>query len=204
MNTIQKPIVIIIDDHQLFNDGIKTLLDSKFEIIQLNTVVNASFQVLKHKPEVVLMDYNMPKMNGIDGTNLLLKDFPELKIIFLSMSEDSYIVNKFIKAGASGFISKTANKNVFLEIIDKVIAGEKCFPDIKNKTILDPNFYHLRLTNRELEIAELVRTGISTKEIATKLAISPLTVETHRKNILAKFGVSGEMELYKYLKEMEK
>lgn len=194
--------ILIIDDHRLFNDGVKMMLSDipNIEIIkQLSDAHDAINVVLRLNPDIVLMDYSMPNMNGLEATQLLLSHFSNLKIIFLSMSEDSHLIERFYQSGGYGYLSKTATKEVFLDVIHKVLNGNKYFPssilDDKKTLLLNG----VKLTKREVEIAEKVKLGLTTKQIAEFLNISYYTAETHRKNIIIKLGLRGEKELYKYL-----
>jgi DNA-binding NarL/FixJ family response regulator len=194
--------ILIIDDHRLFNDGVKTMLfdlENVAEIKQLNDANDAPNEVFRLNPDIVLMDYNMPNINGVEATQQLLQHFPKLKIIFLSMYEDTHIVEQFHKIGAYGYVSKTATKEVFFEAIKKVLNNEKYF----SKSIIEDKkssvFNGVKLTKRELEVLEKVKNGLTTKQIAEVLNISYYTAETHRKNIIIKLGLRGEQELFKYL-----
>jgi two-component system nitrate/nitrite response regulator NarL len=194
--------ILIIDDHRLFSDGIKTML-SDIPHVEITNQINDAREALKEvelmMPDIVLMDYNMPNMNGLEATEYLLEHFSELKIIFLSMHEDSHIIEKIYASGAYGYVSKTATKETFLEAINMVLKGKKYFAksivDIVNTSISNK----VRLTKREFEIIEKVKSGLTTKQIAETLFISHYTVETHRKNIIIKLGLRGEQELFKYL-----
>lgn len=194
--------MLIIDDHRLFSDGIKTMLSSilKIDVVdQINDAREALEKVGILNPDIVLMDYNMPNMNGLEATSHLLKHYPQLKIIFLSMHEDNHIIEQIYKSGAYGYVSKTANQETFLEAINTVLANEKYFSKKILEMIKSANHQQVKLTKREFEIVEKVKMGLTTKEIAELLSISHYTVETHRKNIIVKFGLRGEQELFKYL-----
>jgi DNA-binding NarL/FixJ family response regulator len=197
--------IIIIDDHRLFNDGIKTILsglDNVDVVSQLIDPTLALKEVTTHQPDVVVMDYNMPTLNGIDVSKILLQKFPELKILFLSMYEDLHVIEKFYEAGASGYVPKTASKEIFIEALDTIMNGKKYFPENLFHDKRDSTYNGIKLTKRESEILEKVKEGFTTKQIAEILSISYYTAETHRKNIIVKLGLRGEQELFKYLKRM--
>lgn len=200
MNNLIK--ILIIDDHRLFSDGVKMMLSSisHFEIVnQINDARDAVKEVTLLNPDIVLMDYNMPNMNGLEATELLLNHFLDLKIIFLSMHEDNHIIEKMFKSGAYGYVSKTATKETFLEAINVVINNEKFFSNNILNAKQDDTFHGVKLTKREFEILEKVKSGLTTRQIAEVLNISYYTAETHRKNIIIKLGLRGEQELFKYL-----
>lgn len=115
------------------------------------------------------------------------------------MHEDNHIIEKMFKSGAYGYVSKTATKETFLEAINVVINNEKFFSNNILNAKQDDTFHGVKLTKREFEILEKVKSGLTTRQIAEVLNISYYTAETHRKNIIIKLGLRGEQELFKYL-----
>ncbi|MBT1688569.1 response regulator transcription factor [Dawidia soli] len=199
--------VVIIDDHRLFNDGLKAMLAPEQTIDVLAQVYDsreAKDQVRKLAPDVVLMDFNMPHLDGIELTRLLLGVNPDLKILILSMYNEERHIDSFKSIGARGYVFKTASSEEVVQAIRDVYAGGAHFPaPHAESNHADDNFLKkLKLSNRELEVIQLIKAGMKTKEIAEKLNISFYTVETHRKNIKLKVGLKGEAEFIKFIFEI--
>jgi two-component system nitrate/nitrite response regulator NarL len=199
--------VMIIDDHRLFNDGLNAMLEEESSIQVLKRVYDsreAQEHVKKFKPDVVLMDFNMPHLNGIELTRILLKDNAELKILILSMYDEERHIESFKSIGTRGYLFKTASAEEVAEAIHKVYAGDFYFPEPKaGSNHADDKFLQkLRLSKRELEVIQLIKQGLKTKEIAEKLNISFYTAETHRKNIKLKAGIKGEADFIKFIYEL--
>jgi two-component system nitrate/nitrite response regulator NarL len=205
--TDKHPIkVIIIDDHQLFNDGLFAMLSSEKSlnvIAQVYDSREAERKISELNPDIVLVDFNMPHINGIELTNLLLLKNSDLKILILSMYNDERYIESFKKAKARGYLVKTVSAEVVIEAIHRVADGDFYFPattPFKNHSE-DVFLKNLKLSNRELEVIQLIKEGMKTKEIAEKLNISFYTAETHRKNIRLKIGLKGETEFLKFIYE---
>jgi len=213
MTAYQLPInLLIADDHQLITDGLSKILESEKTIGKIYTANNGKEGVdkaLAHDIDCVIMDINMPTLNGLEATRLIKKEKPFIKIIVVSMLCDAAIVNKMLKAGADAFINKDTGKNELLKAIDKVMHGEKYIsPEISNNL-----FTHLtdrnvnasenekHLTTREIEIIRYIADGLTNIEIASKLFLSIVTVDTHRKNMLAKLQLKNTASLVKYAAE---
>jgi DNA-binding NarL/FixJ family response regulator len=199
--------VMIIDDHRLFNDGLNAMLEAEAGIDVLAQVYDsreAKDKVKKLNPDVVLMDFNMPHLNGIELASLLLNERPDLKILVLSMYNEERHIEYFKNRGAKGYLFKTASAEEVVLAIQRVYGGGIYFPEANAKSNhANDNFLKkLKLSNRELEVIELIKAGLTTKEIADKLFISYYTAETHRKNIKLKVGVKGEADFIKFIFEM--
>ena len=199
MNSIltKKPDIVIVDDHLIFRQGLKSILT--LENIA-NVIGEASngielLELLKIlKPDLVLMDIDMPRMNGLDATEKALELIPELKIIAFSMFSDEEYYYKMIDRGVKGFILKTSGINELENAINSVMAGETYFSNellrkiINNfgrSTNLKPSLKD-NLTEREIEVLQQICLGLSTEEIAEKLFISPKTVKSHKSKLLEK------------------
>lgn len=200
--------IVIADDHRIFIDGIKALLKDINDIIITGDAENGEQlieQVAIHKPDIVLTDIQMPVKNGIEATKEIIKRFPEIKVIALTMMNESVFIKKMLEAGAFAYILKTVDKDELINVIRKVAAGEKYFSvEITNQLI--NNFsgkststpLSETLTKREKEILILIAEGLTDKEIAEKVFLSPLTIITHRKNILSKLGLRNKAELTRF------
>jgi DNA-binding NarL/FixJ family response regulator len=201
MNSIltKKPEIVIVDDHLIFRQGLKSIIS--LEDIA-NVIGEASngielLDLLKTlKPDLVLMDIDMPRMNGLDATEKALELIPDLKIIAFSMFSDEEYYYKMIDRGVKGFILKTSGINELENAINKVMAGESYFSNELLRKIIN-NFGRSanikpsvqdNLTDREIEVLQQICLGLSTEEIAEKLFISPKTVKSHKSKLLEKTG----------------
>lgn len=203
--------IIIADDHRVFIAGMIALLKEFPEmkvIAEAENGVQLVELVEKHQPDLVLTDIQMPLKDGIEATREIHKRFPEMKIIALSMMNESIYIKKMLEAGASGYILKTVNKEELISSIRKVAAGEKYFSQEVTAQLMN-NFSEKSsqsnpadvLTKREKEILALIAQGLTDKEIAEKVFLSPLTITTHRKNILSKLGLKNKVELTRFAME---
>ncbi len=210
MNPYPHPInLLIVDDHQLITDGLSKILESENNIRKIYTAQNGQKAVdlaLDHDIDCVIMDINMPVLNGLEATKLIKKSKPFIKIIVVSMQCDAPIVNKLLKAGADAFINKDTGKAELLIAIDKVMHDVKYIsPDISHNLFTHLNDRSVsspesgkRLTEREIEIIRHIADGMTNQQIASKLFLSTVTVDTHRKNMLAKLHLKNTASLVKY------
>lgn len=201
--------LLIADDHQLITDGLSTILATEKAIGEIHIARNGREAVdvaMAENIDCVIMDINMPVLNGMEATRLIKKEKAFVKIIVVSMLGDPYTVTKLLKAGADGFINKDTGKAELLKAIEKVMQNEKYVsPQISTRLfshLSDRNINETGtekpLTPRELEIIGHIAAGLTNQEIAGKLFISSGTVDTHRKNILAKLNVKNTASLVKY------
>ncbi len=192
--------VIIVDDHQLFRNGLKFILS---EIENIEIVGEASngkefLEILKFiKPNLVLMDISMPEMNGIEASQKALEKYPDLKILVLSMfGEDAYY-NTMIDIGVKGFILKDTDNSELRTAISTILNGNTYFSQelllkiIRNKNTAST----IKLSRRETEVLALICKGLSTNQISDQLHISHRTVERHRANLLDKTDSSNSISL---------
>lgn len=200
--------IVIAEDHQALIDGITLLLVPQEDIQIVGTANDGERlieEVRKHRPQLVLTDIRMPKIDGIAATKIIKKEFPEIKVIAFSMFDQDEAVRQMIEAGASGYLLKNSGLAEVKEAIYKVAAGERYFdagvntdnPDSRSTNKSDEE----SLSQRQLEILKLVGQGLSNIEIAEKLFIGRTTVETHRKNMIRKLGLQGPGELMRYALE---
>ena len=176
------------------------------KIYSANNGKEAVDKIFVHDIDCVIMDINMPVLNGLEATKLIKKEKASVKVIVVSMQCDASIVNRMLKAGADAFINKDTGKSELLKAIEKVMAGQKYIsPEIANnlfthladpRVIVSENEKHL--TPRELEIIRYIAEGLTNTEIAAKLFLSTVTVDTHRKNMLAKLQLKNTAALVKY------
>jgi len=208
--------VLIADDHQLVTDGLSQILHGKKIIGNIYTAKNgreAVDKALAKNIDCIIMDINMPELNGMEATKLIKKEKPAIKIIVVSMLCEPSIVSKMLKAGADAFINKDTGKTELFKAIEKVMQGERYIsPEISNDLYahlndrdvdrnVDTSAMEKHLTKREMEIIGYIADGLTNHEIAAKLFLSSVTVETHRKNILAKLQLKNTASLVKYAAE---
>lgn len=192
--------VCITDDHKMVGEGLKLLLDGHNDIAITNICYSAHelFDFLKSsKPDVILLDINMPELNGIEACKIIKKDYPAIKIIGLSMIAESNLVKLMLKNGADGYLHKNAGKAEITEAIHEVINNRKYISNditellIEHTEVKISNSPFPKLSRREEQILAMIVDEKTTQEIAETLFISFGTVETHRRNIMIKLGAKN-------------
>ncbi len=206
--------ILLVDDHKIIRDGLKALLKGE-DRMQIVGECSDGSEVLKflrrRKVDIILMDINMPEMNGIETTRVVVEKYPKIKVIALSMHvEDSYIT-KILKAGASGYVLKNSGKqgivnavlmvkengNYFSEEVANIMMSK--FMKKGNQAKTGNILVNLDdLTKREQEILRLIAEELTNNEISKVLFISSRTVDTHRRNLLQKLGVKNTAGLVKF------
>lgn len=196
--------VLLVDDHRIVVDGIKTLVEQngKFEVVAAAGRPQQALAIIQSQPiDILITDYEMPGMTGLELVHQAKRSHPTLKVIVLSMHEDSAVVRELIKAGINGFVQKKDTHHSLLGALEKVVEGKRYLsPEISEILMqaLEEKPTNTSLTPREQEIIKLIVEEHSTKEIANLLSISERTVETHRKNLLRKTGAQNLVALIKY------
>ena len=192
--------IVLAEDHQSLIDGIKVFLEYE-EDIRIVGEANDGERLLEivrlKKPDVVLTDIRMPKMDGITATKYIKKEFPACKVVAFTMFEQNDAIAQMQAAGASGYIMKNASLKVVLAAIRAVAKGGQYF-DSAIKSLALKQDADVPLSKREHEIVKLVGEGKTSQEIADLLFIGKTTVDTHRKNILKKLNLQGKTELLRY------
>lgn len=193
--------VIIADDHVIFRKGLVTILN---EIQTIKVVAEASngqslLNSLKTKDaDVILMDINMPTMDGIEATKKLRDKYPHIKVIALTMHEEIGYFNKMIEAGANGFLLKKTNRDQLEEAINTVFSGGTYFAEefviSINKPLASPN-ENIKLSAREKEVLDFICKGYSNHEIAKTLGLSQRTIDGHRSRLFEKTGAKNAPHL---------
>ncbi len=200
---MEKIKLIIVDDHQLFRNGLKFILDEREDMSVIAEASNGK-EFIKQleflKPDVVLMDINMPEMNGVEASKQALLKYPDMNILILSMFSDVEYYNTMIDIGVKGFILKDIDNDQLYDAIHKINNGGNYFSQelllqlIKNKPADDS----VILTSREKEVLELIFEGYSNQQISDKLFISQRTVERHRSSLLLKTDSKNSISLVVY------
>ncbi|MFQ3597359.1 MAG: response regulator transcription factor [Chloroherpetonaceae bacterium] len=209
---MKKITLILADDHRLVRDGIKSLLSGVTDIAILAEAENGTQAIefaKTHKPAVMLLDISMPQLGGLDAIKAIKSLSPDTKVIMLSMHEEPEYVIKSLKNGASGYLLKSVARDELLKAIHTVASGGVYYQSDVAQTVMQsfspepPKASPPKeertptLTEREKEILHCVAEGLSTKQIAKKLFISPRTVEVHRSNMIKKLGAQNAAELVK-------
>lgn len=197
--------VLIVDDHPMVAEGIQSILESFDDIKVVGTLGNgrdAVDQAARLQPDVILMDLNMPGIGGLSATELILERLPDTRILILSMHDSPEYISTALSHGAKGYVLKDVPTDEIKQAIDAVMGGERylCTGAIGS---MEPKEDAAReaLTGREQTILLELAQGKSNKEVALALNISVRTVETHRKNIKRKLGISSTAGLTRYALE---
>lgn len=194
--------VVIVDDHPMVAEGIQSILESYPDIQVVGTLCNgreAVDQVAVLAPDVVLMDLNMPEIGGLTATEMLLENDPDLRVLILSMHDTPEYISTALSHGAMGYVLKDVPTEEIKTAIDAVMMGER-YLCTGARGSLEPAQNDTRepLTSREQTVLLQLAQGKSNKQVAHELAISVRTVETHRKNIKRKLGISSTAGLTRY------
>jgi two-component system, NarL family, response regulator DegU len=209
--------IVIIDDHQLFREGVKRILDFEptFEVVAEGDDGSEAISLVEHhQPDVIIMDINMPNMNGVEATSGLIEQYPESKVIILSIHDDENYVTHALKTGATGYLLKEMDADALVEAV-KVVAdgGSYLHPRVTHNLVKEyrrlsadeggTDKYisqveirrplHL-LTRRECEVLQLLADGKSNRGIGEALFISEKTVKNHVSNILQKMSVNDRTQ----------
>ncbi len=203
--------VVVVDDHTLLREGLCRILNMEEDISVIGEAENgheAIEKACKLKPDIILMDINMPDMNGIDATRKIKENFPNIKIVGLTLHDDDQYVFEMVRAGANGYVLKDVESQELIETIRKVNKGESMMTArITSKLLEEFNRLSSRknerdkrdellpqLTQREKEILCLIARGMSNRQIAAELYISEKTVKNHISSLFRKVDVSDRTQ----------
>jgi two-component system response regulator NreC len=208
MNKIR---VLVVDDHTIVREGVRILLEAQPDIQVVGEAADgedALTQVRELQPDIVLIDLAMPRLNGLEATRAIKRDYPQIYVIALTMYESDEYFFQVLNAGASGYVLKKAASSDLLAAIRAVHGGDVfLYPSVARRLVSD---YLTRvkseeeqkgydgLTAREREVLKLIAEGHTNQVIADKLVISPSTVQTHRTRIMQRLNLHTRAELIKY------
>ncbi len=207
---MEKITILLVDDHRLIRDSWSFILnsDSRFQVVGETSTGDEAIEMAKNKkPEIILMDVNMTPVNGFDATKQIRKFSPGSKIIGVSMHSMPAYAKRMLQLGAMGYVTKNSSKEEMVTAILEVNSGRKYVcEEVKNilahqeleetsLPVADMN----NLSSREIDIIQLIKQGLSSKEIAQKLDISLKTVEVHRYNILKKLNLKNTAALVNFI-----
>ncbi len=196
--------ILIVDDHNLVSEGIARIIisDQKYRVVAQLTSGAEAIEFVKNNPvQIVIMDINMPGVDGITATKEIKKIVPEIKIIGLSMLSDFGTIHKMLESGADGYLLKNISGDELFTALSQVLEG---------KTYLNTELQQLilkgmrdqksipQLTKKEKEVLNLIAAGHTNKEIASKMEIGEETIKSHRKNIMHKFDIHNTAELVRF------
>ena len=197
--------VLLTDDHQIIIDGLKSLLKNQDEINVAAEAKNGR-EALRFldliSVDVLLMDIDMPVMNGIDTLKEIRRQNSKVKVVILSMHNEAGMIKSLIDLGANGYLLKSCSQNELIDAIKKVVSGQSYFSSDVTLALLKPSANQSQpnelITDRETEILKLIAAGFSNKEIGNQLFISHRTVDTHRTNLMKKLDVNNIAGLISY------
>ncbi|MBD2701871.1 response regulator transcription factor [Spirosoma sp. BT702] len=199
--------ILLIDDHRLFNDGLKSLLNEQTDLSVCGQVFQASDAlptIQSTSPQLVLLDINLQGTNGIELGKIILTNFPGTRVLMLTMYNQPKLVDEVRRAGLHGYLLKDATTFELLKVIRMVLSGHTYFEVSNSKTVDSAETFEddfarrLNLTFREIEVISLIREGLNNEEIATRIHLSIQTVKTHRKNIHIKLGITKATDLVRF------
>jgi DNA-binding NarL/FixJ family response regulator len=202
--------ILLVDDHKILRDGICSLVKGYDDMEVIGEAADgrtALMLVQELSPDIVIMDISMPDLNGIDATRKITADYPDVKVIALSMHYDKQFISEIFKAGAAGYLIKDSAFDE-LEHAVRVVMDNKTYinPQIASLVVeslvsqpstTDQKAFSL-LTEREREVLQLIAEGKSTKQIASDLNVSAKTIESHRRQVMGKLNIRNIAELTKY------
>ncbi len=204
--------ILIADDHQLIIDGIRSALRGAADIEVVGEAAHG-YQVLEKlgsglRPDVILMDINMPGLDGLECTRQVTKKYPGIRIIALSQYDEKRFVKRMVKNGASGYLLKDAGREEIEKAVRAVHAGERYFSGSLSVRLIEQELKEEhtsglfpKLSEREKEVLKLICQGLSSQEISDKLYISQHTVENHRANLMQKTGTVNTASLVRWAVE---
>lgn len=208
--------LLIVDDHALYRQGLHNVLEFEADIHILGEASNGEEAIKKIaalRPDVVLLDLNMPKLNGMEVVNWVRNKYPDIKIIILTVYEDENCMLEIIRAGAMGFLLKDVEPAMLIKAIHTVAAGKHFihptltgqlveFTRLTNQSVqLAPHHFQMRperLTMREMDILRLLVHGFTNQEIAARVYLSEKTIKNHLTNVFRKFAVSDRTQAALY------
>jgi DNA-binding NarL/FixJ family response regulator len=199
--------VLLVDDHQLVLDGLSALLSGVDGYNCIGTALNGQ-EALKLlnalTVDVVLMDVDMPVMDGVEATKRVKKDFPEIKVISLTQHNERGMAKRLLDCGADGYLIKNSSQEDLIQAINLVLDGKRALSNelaeqlSGTQTETSASGIEVELTEREVEILTLIAEGLSSKQIGEKLFISPRTVDTHRTNMMNKLDIHNIAGLIRF------
>jgi two-component system NarL family response regulator len=188
--------ILLVDDHSMVRMGLATILSVEKDLAVVGEAEDAEQAVAAFRecrPDVTLMDVRMPGASGAEALQRIRAEFPEARVIMLTTFDLEEMVFASLEAGASGYLLKSVQRVELIDAIRQVHAGARCFPEAMQRRLADQSAYK-RLSPREMEALELVRRGLSNRDIGVALGVTENTAKAHVKAILLKLGVADRAE----------
>jgi DNA-binding NarL/FixJ family response regulator len=202
--------VFLADDHAVVREGLKALINSQSDmdvVAEAGDGRTARERLQKCQADIAVIDLSMPEMNGVQLTEWLAQAFPNIKVVALTVHQDTGYLKRLIQAGAKGYVVKRAAAEELIRALRKVWGGETYVDPTLGGRLVERERHvttnvsgavDRALTDREVEVARLIAQGYSNKEVASRLRISVKTVETHKARVLEKLGIQSRVELVQY------
>jgi DNA-binding NarL/FixJ family response regulator len=204
--------IFIVDDHTVLRQGLRNLLQHEPALTVVGEAANGQElldQLLATPTDVVLLDLHMPVLDGLATTQRLREEFPEVRVLILSMEEHELSIDRVMKAGALGYVLKNSDRGEILVAVQAVAAGKPYLCSELGLSMLhklmtkpvdspEPVDTDSKLSQREREVLQLIASGLTNGEISEKLFVSKRTIETHRQNLIAKTGAKNTAALVLY------
>lgn len=201
--------VLVVDDHAILRDGIRSLLESQEDIVVVGEAsdgAEAIELVGNLLPDIVLMDISMPKTNGLEATKVIKERLPQVKVLILTQHDNREYIAPALEAGASGYVLKRSGRREMLNAIRQINEQGAYLTSSITQEVIQEYSHNGRngkedkpsLTDRERQVLQLIVGGKSNKEVALSLGISPKTVSVHRTNIMSKLDVQNTVELIRF------
>lgn len=203
---MNRPRVLLADDHRMFTDALTSLLEPRYEVVGTVSDGHALLEVAAHlNPNIVVLDITMPRLNGLDAARQLKAKMPKIKLIFLTMHDDPDLVRETFRAGASAFLLKETDKSELFHALDKVLKGDSYItPSLTERlaeiSLRDPEDreHAPEPTPRQREVIQLLAEGNSMKQVAFELNITRRTVACHKYAAMALLSLKSNSELVQY------
>ncbi len=207
---MRKLRIFIADDHAVLRDGLKALISRQPDMEIAGEADNGKIalrMIKEHPPDVAILDISMPELNGVQTTEILKRDYPEIKVLALTAYSDKAYLDGLLKAGASGYVLKMSASEALIQAIRVVAAGgtyldpemvHKVADSYVRKQTLRGDRRHRSLTPREEEVMRRIAQGYSNKDISEELSISVKTVESHKANLMEKLELRSRTEIVRY------
>lgn len=196
--------ILIADDHDVIRAGLRSLLQSRWEIVgEASNGKEAIRKAIELKPDVAVLDYSMPMINGVEATRQIRLRVPTVEVLIFTMHESEGLMRELLEAGARGYLLKSDAKNYLIDAIESLAAHRPFFTAKVSDTLLEAYLARSSttetvLTSRERGVVQLIAEGHSNKQIANVLSISVKTVESHRAAVMRKLNLSSAAAVVRY------